>query len=69
MLAVHQEEQEALYQHIKGVLPDDRLPVSARACRCLRPQVNRVLRLMKTSRDLIESQRTLLEVISECLVF
>jgi len=26
MLAVHQEEQEALYQHIKGVLPDGRLP-------------------------------------------
>ena len=29
MLAVYQEEQEALYQHIKSVLPDGRLPVSA----------------------------------------
>ena len=28
MLAVHQEEQEALYQHIQKVLPDGRLPVS-----------------------------------------
>ena len=30
MLAVHQEEQEALYQHIQEILPDGRLPVSAR---------------------------------------
>ena len=29
MLAVYQEEQEVLYQHIQDVLPDDRLPVSA----------------------------------------
>ena len=28
MLAVHQEEQETLYQHIQDVLPDGRLPVS-----------------------------------------
>ena len=28
MLAVHQEEQEKLYQHIRGVLPDGRSPVS-----------------------------------------
>jgi cytochrome P450 len=27
MLAVHQEEQEALYQHIQEILPDGRLPV------------------------------------------
>ena len=27
MLAVHQEEQEALYQHIQNILPDNRLPV------------------------------------------
>ena len=27
MPAVHQEEQEALYQHIHGILPDDRAPV------------------------------------------
>ena len=29
MLAVHQEEQEVLYQHIREVLSDGRLPVSA----------------------------------------
>ena len=29
MLAVHQEEQEALYQHIQTVLSEGRLPVSA----------------------------------------
>jgi len=29
MLAVYQEEQEALYQHIQDVIPDGRLPVSA----------------------------------------
>ena len=29
MLAVHQEEQEALYQHIQEILPGGRLPVSA----------------------------------------
>ena len=28
MLAVHQEEQEALYKHIQDILPDGRLPVS-----------------------------------------
>ena len=28
MLAVYQEEQEALYQDIQEVLPDGRLPVS-----------------------------------------
>ena len=28
MLALHKEEQEALYQHIQDVLPDGRLPVS-----------------------------------------
>jgi len=28
MLAVHQEEQEALYQHIEGILPDGRPLVS-----------------------------------------
>ena len=33
MLAVHQEEQEALYQHIQDVLPDGRLPVSAQSRR------------------------------------
>ena len=27
MLAVHQEQQETLYQHIQDVLPDGRLPV------------------------------------------
>jgi hypothetical protein len=31
MLAVHQEEQEELYQHIQDILPDGRLPVSAKA--------------------------------------
>ena len=29
MLAVHQEEQEALYQHIRSILPDGSPPVSA----------------------------------------
>ena len=29
MLAVHQEQQEELYQHIQDVLQDGRLPVSA----------------------------------------
>ena len=38
MLAVHQEEQEALYQHIKSVLPDGRSPVSARGCHLSRHQ-------------------------------
>ena len=33
MLAVHQEEQEALYHHIQGVLPDGRLLVSVRGLR------------------------------------
>ena len=28
MLALHQEEQEALYRHIQDILPDGRLPVS-----------------------------------------
>ena len=38
MLAVHQEEQEALYQHIKSVLPGGRPPVSAHGCHLSRHQ-------------------------------
>ena len=38
MLAVHQEEQEALYQHIEGVLPDGRPPVSVCGCCLLKIQ-------------------------------
>ena len=34
MLAVYPEEQEALYQHIKDVLPDGRLPVRAKDHDC-----------------------------------
>jgi len=38
MLAVYQEEQEALFQHIQGVIPDGRLPVSAQGDRRSRYQ-------------------------------
>jgi len=38
MLAVHQEQQEALYQHIQDVLPDGRLPVSAQGPQSLKYQ-------------------------------
>ena len=34
MLAVHQDEQEKLRQHIQEVLPDGRLPVSAQDRHC-----------------------------------
>jgi cytochrome P450 len=30
LLAVHQEEQEELYKHIRSVVPDGRLPVRRR---------------------------------------
>jgi len=36
MLAVHQEEQEVLYQHIEDVLPDGRLLESAHYSRLLK---------------------------------
>jgi len=38
MLAVYQEEQEALYQHIQAVIPDGRLPVRAQGYRRSRYQ-------------------------------
>jgi cytochrome P450 len=28
LLALHQDEQEKLYEHIKSVIPDGRMPVS-----------------------------------------
>ena len=31
LLALHPEEQETLYQHIKSVIPDDRLPVQSKS--------------------------------------
>ena len=38
MLAVHQEEQEVLYQHIQEILPDGRLPVSTEDYYCSKYQ-------------------------------
>ena len=32
LLAVHQDEQEELYKHIRSVVPDGRLPVCRRSC-------------------------------------
>lgn len=34
LLALYPEYQEALYRHIKTVIPDDRLPVSASSTSC-----------------------------------
>ena len=49
LLALHQEEQEELYQHVRSVVPDGRLPVRRTSCHGFR-SLNPIRRIM-TSHD------------------